>query len=37
MKFTPQAFRDWKNKRVTLLGMSGVGKTHISTLLRSHD
>lgn len=37
MKFTPQSFRDWKNKRITLLGMSGVGKTHISTLLRSHD
>ncbi len=37
MKFTPQSFRDWKNKRITLLGMSGVGKTHISTLLRAHD
>jgi hypothetical protein len=37
MKFTPQQFRDWKNKRITLLGMSGVGKTHISSLLRSHD
>jgi len=37
MKFTPQSFRDWKNKRVTLLGMSGVGKTHIATRLRSHD
>jgi hypothetical protein len=37
MKFTPQSFRDWKNKRITLLGMSGVGKTHISTLLRGHD
>jgi hypothetical protein len=37
MKFTPLSFRDWKNKRITLLGMSGVGKTYISTLLRSHD
>jgi hypothetical protein len=37
MKFTPQSFRDWKNKRITLLGMSGVGKTHISTMLRGHD
>lgn len=37
MKFTPQQFRDWKNKRITLLGMSGVGKTHISTMLRGHD
>lgn len=27
-------FRDWKNKCITLLGMSGVGKTRISNLLR---
>jgi len=37
MKFTPQQFRDWKTKRITLLGMSGVGKTHISTMLRGHE
>ena len=37
MHFTPQSFRDWKNKRITLLGMSGVGKTHISSMLRGHD
>ncbi len=37
MKFTPQQFHDWKNKRITLLGMSGVGKTHISSMLRGHD
>ncbi|MEW6133802.1 MAG: ATPase [Pseudomonadota bacterium] len=37
MKFTPQTFRDWKTKRITLLGMSGVGKTHLSTLLRGYD
>jgi hypothetical protein len=37
MKFTPQSFRDWKTKRITLLGMSGVGKTHISSMLRNHD
>ncbi len=37
MKFTPPQFRDWKNKRITLLGMSGVGKTHISSMLRGHD
>ena len=37
MKFTPLSFRDWKTKRITLLGMSGVGKTHISTLLRGYD
>jgi hypothetical protein len=37
MKFTPPQFHDWKTKRITLLGMSGVGKTHISSMLREHD
>ncbi|MFN3593920.1 MAG: ATPase [Thiobacillaceae bacterium] len=37
MHFTPQSFRTWPQKKVTLLGMSGVGKTHLSTLLRRHD
>ena len=37
MHFSPESFRNWSNKRITLLGMSGVGKTHLSTLLRAHD
>ena len=37
MHFTPASFRAWPTKRITLLGMSGVGKTHISLMLRSHD
>lgn len=34
MKFNLDEFRLWQNKRVTLLGMSGVGKTYLSTMLR---
>lgn len=34
MKFTIDEFRRWESKKVTLLGMSGVGKTYLSTLLR---
>lgn len=37
MKFTVEEFRNWKNKNVTLLGMSGVGKTYLSALLRKHS
>lgn len=37
MKFTVDTFRAWHNKRITLLGMSGVGKTWLSSLLRQHD
>ncbi len=36
MKFSIDEFRAWKNKKVTLLGMSGVGKTYLSTLLCGH-
>jgi hypothetical protein len=37
LKFTVEEFRAWKNKCVTLLGMSGVGKTHLSAMLRRSD
>ena len=37
MKFTVGEFRNWKSKKVTLLGMSGVGKTYISDMLRRHN
>lgn len=37
MHFIPDTFRAWPNKRITLLGMSGVGKTYLSMLLRAHD
>lgn len=35
MKFSVEEFRAWEHKKVTLLGMSGVGKSYLSTLLRS--
>jgi hypothetical protein len=37
VRFTVDEFRSWKHKRVTLLGMSGVGKTHISAMLRGNN
>lgn len=33
MKLGAADFRTWENKWITLLGMSGVGKTHLSDLL----
>jgi len=33
MKITAKEFRSEKNKRLTLLGMSGVGKTHLAKLI----
>ena len=37
MKFTIDEFRAWQHKSVTLLGVSGVGKTHLSMLLRNQN
>jgi hypothetical protein len=34
LKFTVEQFRAWKHKKITLLGMSGVGKSYLSTKLR---
>ncbi|MGD8560399.1 MAG: ATPase [Gammaproteobacteria bacterium] len=37
MKFQTEDFKKWKNRRITLLGMSGVGKTYLSNILMKAD
>ena len=37
MKFSVEEFRAWENKRVTLIGMSGVGKSFLSAKLRGSN
>jgi hypothetical protein len=37
VKLTVDAFRAWQNKRITLMGMSGVGKTRLANMLRRRN
>lgn len=37
MRLTADEFREWDSKRITLIGMSGVGKTQLSNILRAGE
>ena len=37
MKFSVEEFRAWEHKKVTLLGMSGVGKSYLASMLRGKN
>lgn len=37
MKLSIKEFKAWENKCITLLGMSGVGKTRLAYMLRKHN
>ena len=37
MKLSAKDFRNWNNKSITFLGMSGVGKTRLSNILRERN